>query len=412
MDKAGGKEITGEFCALTSIDKALSDLIKISNVTGKDTALVQGGGGNTSVKTADNKYMYIKASGTGLKNMNSSAGWCKLRLAAVLAIMKDKSIARLSVCAREDKVAERLLLACDEKASANARPSIETHLHAMLGKCVIHLHPVAVLSFTCAKNGKAELQKVFKQTSNPALWVDYANPGFALAKKIAKLAADYQNQFGRKPAVLFLQKHGLIISADSPNDALLLLRSVINRCTGKLKWPRKSKSAGKTKQPNQRIIAETKLLIHKAIFNATGKSPFINYFYDDIIAAFQRQKNAQKLLTPSALTPDELLYANGPAMWIEDCNLNKITGRLSRQIKKGNNPPAAFLVKGVGLFIAAAEKDAATVRDIVRSSLIIRSNALRLGGIVALTKVEQDFIKHWETDAFRKRLAGSTSAVV
>ncbi len=40
------------------MDKALADLIRISNVTGKDPTLVQGGGGNTSVKTADGKYMY------------------------------------------------------------------------------------------------------------------------------------------------------------------------------------------------------------------------------------------------------------------------------------------------------------------------------------------------------------------
>ena len=30
------------------MDKALEDLIRISNVTGKDSTLVQGGGGNTS----------------------------------------------------------------------------------------------------------------------------------------------------------------------------------------------------------------------------------------------------------------------------------------------------------------------------------------------------------------------------
>ena len=56
-------------------DKALTDLIRISNLVGKDPALVQGGGGNTSVKTADGKYMFIKASGTALKDMNATQGW-------------------------------------------------------------------------------------------------------------------------------------------------------------------------------------------------------------------------------------------------------------------------------------------------------------------------------------------------
>jgi len=392
------------------MNKALADLIKISNITGKDSTLIQGGGGNTSVKTADGRYMYIKASGTDLKDMDKHAGWRKLRLDSVLAIIKDKSIAKLDVYRRETKVVNRLLLACDDKLTGDARPSIEAHLHAILGKCVIHLHPVAVLSFACAKNGKAELEKLFKKIENrkskieyyfPPLWVPYAHPGFTLAKKIAKLAADYQNRFGRKPAVLFLQKHGLLISADSPNAALRLLRNVINRCAGKLKWPK----AGKAKPPNQEVIADVKLCIRRAFYEATGQYAVISHFYDDAIAAFWCQKNAQKLLSPPALTPDELLYANGPAMWVQDCVPKKIARRLTSQIRKGKNPPAAFLVKGAGLFIAAADKIAPAVRDIVKSSFVIRTNASSLGGILTLNKAEQDFINRWEADAFRKKLA-------
>ena len=407
---------------MTSINKALADLIKISNITGKDSTLIQGGGGNTSVKTADGKYMYIKASGTDLKDMNKHAGWCKLRLDSALAIIKDKSIAKLDVQRKETKVVNRLLLACDDKAAGDARPSIEAHLHAMLGKCVIHLHPVAVLSFACAKNGRAELEKLFYNEKFPPLWVPYAHPGFTLAKKIAKLAADYQNRFGtcacdtcagttgagRKPAVLFLQKHGLLISADSPDVALRLLRNVINRCAGKLKWPK----AGKAKPANQEVIADVKLCIRDAFYDATGRSAVISHFYDDEIAAFWHQKNAQKLLSPSALTPDELLYANGPAMWVEDCVPKKIAGRLTSQIRKGKKPPVAFLVKGAGLFVAGTEKIAAAVRDIVKSSFVIRTNASRLGGILTLNYAEQDFINRWEADAFRKKLASGASAVV
>jgi rhamnose utilization protein RhaD (predicted bifunctional aldolase and dehydrogenase) len=408
VDKAGRRKITGKLHSLTSINKALTDLIKISNITGKDSTLIQGGGGNTSVKTGDGLFMYIKASGTDLKNMNKHAGWCKLRLAPVIAIIKDKSIAKLGLQARETKIVKRLLLACDDKASAGSRPSIEAHLHAMLGKCVIHLHPVAVLSFACAKNGRAELEKLFKNEKFPPLWVPYGHPGFTLAGKFAKLNTDYQNRFGRKPAVLFLQKHGLIISADSPNTALQLLRIVINRCAGKLKYPKTTM----TKPPSQQIIAEMKSRIRNALYNATGCSAVISYFYDDEIAAFWRKKNAQKQLSPPALTPDELLYANGPAMWIEDCNSKKIARRLTRQIRKGTPPPAAFLVKGAGLFVNAVDKIAPAVRDIVKNSFVIRTNASRFGGILSLNKLEQDFINRWEADAFRKKLANSASAGV
>ena len=56
------------------MNKTLANLIKISNTVGKDQTYVQGGGGNTSVKTDDDKYMYIKASGMALKDMNANKG--------------------------------------------------------------------------------------------------------------------------------------------------------------------------------------------------------------------------------------------------------------------------------------------------------------------------------------------------
>ena len=191
------------------MNKALADLIKISHATGKDSTLVQGGGGNTSVKTNDGKYMYIKASGTALKDMNVQTGWRRLQLDSVLSIFEDKSIAQLDTYARETKVVNRLLLACDDKITGEARPSVEAHLHAFLDTCVIHLHPVAVLAYACAKNGRAELEKLFKNEKFPPLWVPYIDPGFTLAKRMAKLVDGYQNRLGKKPVVLFLQKQCL-----------------------------------------------------------------------------------------------------------------------------------------------------------------------------------------------------------
>ena len=136
------------------MDKALSELIRISNAVGKDESLVQGGGGNTSVKTEDGDHMYIKASGTALKDMNGRRGWRRVRLDSVLSIINDKSITRLETHAREIEVVNRLLVACDDQVTAVARPSVEAHLHGYLDKCVIHLHPSSIGAYANAKNGK------------------------------------------------------------------------------------------------------------------------------------------------------------------------------------------------------------------------------------------------------------------
>ena len=399
------------------MDKALAELIKISRGTGGDPTLVQGGGGNTSVKTADGKYMYIKASGTALKDMNEKQGWRRLRVDSALSIVRDKSIAQLDTQKREIEVVNRLLLACDDKVKTDARPSVEAHLHACLDKCVIHLHPSAAGAYVNAKHGKAKLEKLFKDESLPPLWVPYTDPGYMLAKRIARLVDSYQGQFGKMPAILFLEKHGLFITTKSAAGALRLVRRVMNRCNSKLKQPK----PGSAKSVKQEIISDIKLCIEKAYFETTGKPAAIWYYYNDAIADFLRQRDAKKMLNGS-LTPDELVYANGPAMWVELQETRKspsaaavksesqdIARRLKRQIERGRKPSAAFLVKGVGLFVAGTEKIAPTVRDIVLYSIFIRTNAHRMGGIRTLNKRQEDFINNWESEAFRKKLASGQS---
>ncbi len=389
------------------MEKALSGLIRISRAVGSDSYLVQGGGGNTSVKTNDGKYMYIKASGTPLKDMNSRTGWRKLHLDSVLSIIKDKSVWQLNVPAREAEVVNRLLQACrdsataDKKAAGNTRPSVEAHLHAFLGKCVIHLHPSAILAYLNAKNGKARLLKIFKDQKPPALWVPYAAPGFSLAKKISKLIGDYQKRFNQKPSILFLEKHGLIVSANSPDSALRLVRMIIARCKSKLKQTQTIK----LKPIERQVIKNTQLVIRKAFHEATGRNITISYFYDNHIAEFLNEKNAPTMLRPLALTPDELLYANGPAMWLEKLDQKKILRKLVRQLSKNVRPTVAFLVKDIGLFIVSKPKTAHIIRDIVLSSLVIRANAFRMGGILSMNKRQRDFISHWEADAFRWKVA-------
>jgi rhamnose utilization protein RhaD (predicted bifunctional aldolase and dehydrogenase) len=209
-------------------DKALADLIRISNIVGKDPALVQGGGGNTSVKTADGKYMYIKASGTALKDMSETRGWRRIQLDSVLAIIKDKSITKLQTQTREVEVVNRLLLACDDDVTSGARPSVEAHLHGLLDQCVIHLHPSVVSAYLNAREGKARLEKLFRSEKAPPLWVPYVNPGFTLARTIDRLVEGYRRQFRRMPRILFLTST-VFRDGSTAGATLRLVRKVIER---------------------------------------------------------------------------------------------------------------------------------------------------------------------------------------
>ncbi|MFI4912769.1 MAG: SDR family oxidoreductase [Sedimentisphaeraceae bacterium JB056] len=387
------------------MDKALSDLIKISNKVGSDVTLVQGGGGNTSVKSEDGNYMFIKASGTSLKEMSETKGWRRVNISRLNRLMTDEVLTICDVDTREREVVGRLALSCDDDVTSGARPSVEAPLHAMLDKYVIHLHPSTVGAWVNAKEGKKLIDELEKKASINALWVPYCDPGYILSCKTAKLIEKYEKENNTKPSVLMLDKHGVFVAAETANAATKLVDKVIEVCSTGLKTPKKAKIKASKEEIN-----DTKLAIRKAYFDIDNTRGVIKYFADDEIASYCQCDQIKKMLAASALTPDELVYSNGPAIFINNTKPEAIAKKIASAKAKGGKTPAALIVQGQGLFVAATAKRAAIIRDIVASSLFIRFNALNKGGgIRALTKAQQEFINNWEAEAFRSSQAGGTA---
>lgn len=370
------------------MDRTLAELIKISNASGRGLAFTQSSGGNTSVKTDDGKFMFIKAGGTALKDMNSKHGWRRLRTDKVLRVIRDKKLAKLPAGKREPEVAKKLLAACEDDVKSLAQPSVESHLHALLDKCVIHLHPVVVGAYVNAKNGRAEIEKLFKNTKYPPLWIPYAPPGFMLARKVARFISGYQRRYGRKPEVMMLAKHGLFVTAARADDAMRLVHKVINRCKSKLPKPK----ALCTNPPARQKVRVAKLAIGKAVLDATGKHLSVSFVFNKAIAAFIKRPDAAKLLAAGALGAAELVYANGAPVWIENPSAEIIAAQLKKIMAKRQKPPTAYVVKEIGLFVSADKKTVPVIRDVAIGSLIVRNWASRFGGVRALTPAEQNFI--------------------
>ncbi len=387
------------------MDKALSELIKISNKVGSDVTLVQGGGGNTSVKTDDGKYMFIKASGTTLKDMDATKGWRRVDIEQLTKQLADEILSVCDVDTREREVVNRLALSCDDENPSEIRPSVEAPLHALLEKYVIHLHPSSVGSWVNAKDGKKIIELLAQKADINALWVPYCDPGYILSVKTGELIAKYEAQNGVKPSVIMLDKHGVFIAAANAKEALELVDKVIGVCSEGLKTPPKA-----TIKITDDQVLETKLSIRKAYFDATGDSEPVIHFADAQIAGYCSYKNTAQLLRAAALTPDELVYSNGAPLWLTNAKPEAITKKILAAKAKGGKAPVAFLVANQGLFVAAGSKRAAVIRDIVASSLFIRFNAIQRGGIRALTASQQSFINNWEAEAFRKSQTSSGSA--
>ncbi len=387
------------------MDEALSQLIRISNTVGRDNSLVQGVGGNTSVKTDDGRHMYIKASGTALAEMDKGRGWRRISVEAVQSVFRDKSLGRMDVNSRELEMAARLQMTCDDNMKSDSRPSVESPLHVILDKCVIHLHALAVLSYASAKNGKARIFELFSDEKYPPLWVPYADPGFSLGRKAFNLVSKYQKQYGRKPSIMILEKHGLLVAENSPDKALRLVRKVIRRCKSGLTQLKTGASAKINKQDIARIENIEKK-IAKALLVAGGKKLSVNYFASKIVSAISDTPNARLLVKAPPLTPDEMGFVTSPIMWLENAESKNLENQISLSIRKNQKQPTTFLVSGVGLFVVGNKKMTQMIGDIVAGSLFIRRNAQGMGGINGLNKRQRDFIDNWEAEKFRVELAG------
>jgi len=277
------------------MDKALAELIKISNAVGADSSLVIGEFGNTSVKSADGKGMYIKASGTALKDMSEQYGWRRLKGQAVRAILKDKSLAAESIEQREAKVAEALLCTCDDGIKASVRPSVESCFHSILDRFVVHLHPAAVLAYVCAKDGKVELEKLFSEEKYPPVWVPYANVGYMLAKEIEKLITGYKSQYSQGPAVMFLQNHGLVVTLNSSDELMQSIRKVVDICGSNLEPLWTGSKTLKTEEVNAEEVRQAISAIGKVFSQISSETAVVRHFMDGDIAGFMASEDGRGL---------------------------------------------------------------------------------------------------------------------
>ena len=383
------------------MDRALADLIRTSREVGGDLALVQGGGGNTSVKTTDGEFMYVKASGTALKEMSETRGWRRLRLAPTLAMLEDPAVASLEGEQRDALITSQLGGCCADECDSNARPSVESHLHALLGRYVVHLHPVAVGAYVCAKEGQAQLGRLLAKVDLPWLWVPYVSPGYTLAAAVKRLVARYVSEHGALPTLLFLEKHGLFVTADSPAAALEATQRAIALCGEGFPALR----GGRTRAPREHEVRAFGYALRKALLEATGRHFPVRHFLDETIGAFLAHGDAKQLTGWPALTPEEIVYGGAP-LWVERPEAAAIARRLTQQQARGEKPATGFLVPGVGLFIAGPDATMASTRDIVAASLQVRAATASFGGAKPLTAAQRTTITQWEGEHFRRKVIG------
>ena len=189
----------------------LDRLRTLSARVGSDPLLVQAAGGNTSLK--DDGVMWIKASGTWLKDAMARDIFVPLDHAAILAAL-----------AKNDPACESCTsFVRTDLNSTGLRPSIETTVHALMPqRVVVHVHCVNTIAWAIRADGELRLAEKLKGFD--WAWIPYARPGLPLAGAIAARMRKGVN-------VLVLGNHGLAVAADSVEDAEALLDKVVAAVT-------------------------------------------------------------------------------------------------------------------------------------------------------------------------------------
>lgn len=182
----------------------LAELSALSARLGRDPMLVQGGGGNTSIKIGDT--LWVKASGKWLAAADAEDIFVAVDLPGVRAAIAADAADPVSVHVRP---------------GATLRPSIETTLHALLPHgVVLHLHSVNCLAAAVLSDGRQRIAAALDGLN--WAWLDYCRPGIDLTRAVARLD-------GGPFDVIVLGSHGIVIGASDCTSAEALVAEVERR---------------------------------------------------------------------------------------------------------------------------------------------------------------------------------------
>ncbi len=186
---------------------APTDLVRLGLAL-DDLSLVQGAGGNVSVK--DGAGVWIKASGRRLRDLVDESGRAWVPLDLLLRANRGEAGAEAEIFAHRP------------------RPSLEALFHALPFRVVAHTHPIGVCLHACARG---PLPAGLIPDGVAFVDVPYARPGAALARAVAA-GGDSAGVLGAGPLCFILRNHGLLVAAHDVDDATGLTWEIERRAIG------------------------------------------------------------------------------------------------------------------------------------------------------------------------------------
>lgn len=184
---------------------------------GADPTLIQGAGGNTSLKREGT--LWVKASGTWLSEAERRMIMVPVRLAAL----------RAALAAGDPRAETAAAFVIAEDNPAGLRPSIEATLHAALPhRVVVHVHCVETIAWAARADAEAVLAPLLAGLN--WAFVPYIRPGPPLTRAIeARLRPGTD--------VLILGNHGVVAGGADTGAAAARINDVATRLRRRRRRP-------------------------------------------------------------------------------------------------------------------------------------------------------------------------------
>ena len=334
----------------------LADLRAASARIGADPLLIQGPGGNTSIKQGE--AMWIKASGTLLSEAQDRDIFVEVDLPPL-----DQAIARADPKADQPAAFARF--------PGGLRPSIETSLHAVFPhRVVLHVHCVNTLALAIREDARERLAE--RLGGFAWAFVPYAKPG-------AKLAA--KTMAARKPAtdVIVLGNHGLIVAGETVAEAVALLDAVVSALSA---------------PPGKGAAPDTAALASRAGVSFAPASP------DHPLHGVALSPARLAAATGGSLYPDHVIFCGPGATALPSGETaDALAARFGAA---GLNLPPFLLVPGAGALIRRDASPGAVA--LTRCLGDVLSRVPEGAGLHYLSEAENRELIDWDAEKYRQAL--------
>jgi rhamnulose-1-phosphate aldolase/alcohol dehydrogenase len=398
-----------------------------SNLLGRDRAVANYGGGNTSTKARERDHtgrevdvLWVKGSGSDLATIGAGQ-FTGLKLDEVLALEEREEM--------EDGQMVSYLASCQLRPDM-PRGSIETLLHAFVPYAQVdHTHPDAINMICCARGGEDLARECFGEE---AVWIPYIRPGFTLSKQVGEAVKNNPDA-----KFVLLAKHGLVTWGDTHEESYGRTIEAINRVAEFVAGRAVEPFGGRKVEPpaperREALLAEVLPALRGALSSGLEESSHKilrpDYISEEVLT-FVCGRDSRDLSQVGAACPDHLVRTKVRPLWIDFDPENEGADALRARLRDGvaryreeyeayfsrheeadeemfDPNPRVVLIEGIGLVAAANNaKEANLSRDFVYRAINVMWGANALGGYVSLTEEESYAVEYWPLELYKLTLA-------